>query len=130
MLYRPYRPGLHPATTITGRNLAYRHMTAPERAFAAADLRLGRTTLKSPTRKQAATLAKVSVPYALAAERIAFEQPHLRVAYERGEEPLIKPKSDVEVMAAGWAAMSEAQRVALVRLIGPEAAFEVVCSAV
>jgi hypothetical protein len=104
-------------------------MTARERAFIAADLRIGKLQLIRPTAKQAAAIARVCVPYVAAAERVAYQQPHTRAAFELGIEPLIKRKNVVDRMASLWATMSEAQRIAFVKAVGPDATFDVAVAA-
>jgi hypothetical protein len=92
----------------------------------AADLALGKTR---PSLRQAAAITGASLTYAKAARKVAYEQPHLRLSYELGVEPLIKSKSVVEIMARRWSALSEAERIDFVKLIGPDVTFDVAVAA-
>jgi ribosomal protein L17 len=68
-----YRPPAEPATVSvqTGRKLAYRlrGCTALQRAALAADLITGKIQIIGPTVRQAAALARVSVPLVTAARK-------------------------------------------------------------
>jgi hypothetical protein len=104
-------------------------MTAPQRAFLAADLRLGRVSLTRPTRKQAAALARVSLPYVAAAERVAFQQPHTRAGFEGGFEPLIPKRTVVERMVCRWSTLTPEQRIAFVKTVGADQIFDTAVAA-
>jgi hypothetical protein len=126
MLYRTTEPV--PAT-VTGANLAYKRRTASERAFLASDLLSGRVTLAKPTRRQIASLARVSLPLIRAAERISIQQPHLRPSHEGGFVPLIPKRTSVERMVCGWASLTTEQRLAFVRTIGADQIFDAAVAA-
>jgi hypothetical protein len=125
----PSPGGAHPAPVIpvlkTGRNLAHGHRSATQRAFLAADLVRERVRLIAPTIKQAAALARVSVPYvdlALAAS------PGERAMISAGQRPLIsvgKPS-----LASTWASATEAERVAFVRSVGAETVWSSLSAAI
>src|SRR5262249_13737029 len=86
----PRRPPLvngSASRPLSGRYLAHAELSAVKRAFLAADLALGRAHLVRPTLGLCALAARVSVPYAAAARRVAYERPDLRSAVECGLLP-------------------------------------------
>jgi hypothetical protein len=114
-------------TRRSGRWFAHNGLSKVRRAFLAADLAAGKVELAEPTLRQAALIAGVSVPYVVAARRVAFSQPHLRSSVEYGQRPLLETgrmhRPRCEQMAELWAAATPQERVAFIKQIGCDAVF-------
>jgi hypothetical protein len=117
-----------------GRYLAHMRATAAQRALVAADISLGHIQVERLTLRQAASLAGVSVAYAAAARRVVVEQPHKRAAVAVGSASLTKVartghRPRVERFREMYFAMTEPERIAAVKLIGPDLMFNVAVEA-
>jgi hypothetical protein len=112
---------------LPGRFLAHNQLNKAKRAFLAVDIRRGKTQLSHLTVKQLAALVRVSVPYIVAAQRVAFSRPDLRRSCEVGLTPLHPGRAGR--MARAWSKASADERVAFIRLIGCDVAFDVVVAA-
>ena len=115
----------HPRT-VTGRWLAHAKLTATERAFLAADIVAGRVVVVNPTLKQAACQAGVSAVYAAAARDAT---PAEREAIESGGLSIMELIETAPVVTA-WKTSTAADRVALVKKIGPDAVWAALAEAV
>jgi hypothetical protein len=126
MLYRPSTP---PTTAtipaITGRNLAHGHRTSTECAFIGRDLHLNRTQLTSPTLKQCAALAGVSVRYIAAAVTIS-DDPAAQSAVLAGRVALLDAAraTPPESLAAHFARSTPADWLEAARTVGPAAVWD------
>ncbi len=126
-------PGATVSRPITGRYLAHNHLPARRRALLAGDLATGKVHLVNPTISQAALLARVSIPYAAAGRTVTYSRPHLRGPVENGERSLLeaadrKPSAG-ELLAKAWSLATPAERIAFIRLTGPDAVFDVAVEA-
>ena|SRR5215472_18955654 len=126
LLYRPGTDPTRPVRLLSGRFLAHNKWTKPRRAFLGVDILAGKAQPVDFTRKYVARLVGVSVPYLVAAQRVAFSRPDLRSACENGLASLLKtaPRPGrAERLATMWAKASDDERRAFIAMAGIDAVF-------
>src|SRR5262249_12654909 len=135
MLYRIPSPAeaTAPASRpVTGRYLAHNGLSAPRRAFLGVDILTGKALPTKLTKKQIAALVGVSVPYLVAALRVAFTRPDLRGSCACGLQPLLTavPRPGrAERLASMWAKASADERCAFIKMVGVDAMFDLTVEA-
>jgi hypothetical protein len=127
MLYRMGAPpDASPPRPLAGRYLAHNHLSKTRRAFLGADVLIGRAQPTKLTKKQVAGLVGVSVPYLVAAQRVAHSRPDLRSSCESGLVPLLTAVSRpgrAERMASQFTKMTADEQRLFARLAGVDAVF-------
>jgi hypothetical protein len=120
MLFKPKCD--HVATPVRGRNIAYGHRTASQRAGLAAQFLLDESALTDPTVKQVATLFAVSEPYVRAAARATTTQ---RVSLVSGDMTVrqLKP-TPCDLLVRNWHAANDVERIEFARRVGVDRLFD------
>jgi hypothetical protein len=118
---------------ITGYTLALSKSSAAYRAFRAGDLVLGHCQLIYPRVTQAARLARVSTPYALAAiELLRSGVEDLILAAKTGKLPLLKAavlaRHPRKSLAETYLAADADERLDLGRIVAVETVFDTAIS--
>jgi hypothetical protein len=130
MLYRiptPLDANPPASRPVTGRFLAHNGLSAPRRAFLGVDVLTGKVQPTKLTKKQVAALVGVSVPYLVAALRVAFARPDLRGSCACGLVPLLTavPRSGrAERLASMWATASADERHTFIKMVGVDSMFD------
>jgi hypothetical protein len=127
MLYRMGAPpDARPPRPVAGQYLARNHLSATRRAFLGVEILTGRAQPVNYTDKQVAALVGVSIPYLVAARRVAHSRPDLRSSCESGLVPLLTAVARpgrAERLANAFTKMTAEEQRLFARLAGVDALF-------
>jgi hypothetical protein len=129
MLHDPSKVKSNISTpVVTGYSLALGKTSAPERAFTAGKLVLGRVFLAEPRVTQAARLARLSIQYVEAALEVLCSGPEFETAVCKGElslfEAAVLVRHPEPTLAEKFMAATAAERVGLAKAVGPAAIWD------
>ena len=114
-----------PQIVVNGRFLAHNKRPAPERALVGAALVLNTAKLVSPTVKQAAALARVSVPYVAAGVAIADDQAAIEAVLAGDCAILDAAKASAsETLAEHFARATPDEWLEVARTVGPSVVWD------